>query len=633
SGHNDPITSLIIGDKGKLWVGSINGLARRGEDQYLHYPSVGHSEIGYVSWLSKPPGEGCLAGTVAGVLKIEHNQIKKYLDIHSTAFCQNPDGSLWFGGVNGQVWKFDGHTLIQLKPTFSIPEMITALSVNKDQVWVGFRDKGVIHYNLHGDSLLVAGVFSAATGYPDLKVRCCAHDNKGFILFGTRTSGVYVFSSATKKPVAHISTQNGLNANWIRDIVFDNVNTMYLATNNGLNIVTGSYANPRVTYIKINDDNINRETNRLIKYGNQFYIGTNEGVLKWIPANQHKDTVPPPVYFTKIEIQGRKDFSIHPYTLDAGHIELPYDQHFVSFEFAGISLKNPEKTTYHYILTGQDNSWSPLTSHNDVAFDLKPGYYTFKVAAMNEDGVWSRRPAIFHFTIKPPFWLSWWFISLCILLTALLAYSAYRYKLSKALAIELLRNKISTDLHDDIGSTLSSISILSEVAAREKEQKSKRMLAEINERSHQLMEKMDDIVWSISTRNDTVGDLFSRIQQFASTILEARDIEYEFRVPDKLKEIRLDMQRRQHIYLVMKEAINNLIKYSRCTMVCIIAEHAGGLLKIEITDNGIGFDTGKISAGNGLLNMKNRTEAMPGKLCIASSVGKGTKVSLAVQIE
>ena len=147
------------------------------------------------------------------------------------------------------------------------------------------------------------------------------------------------------------------------------------------------------------------------------------------------------------------------------------------------------------------------------------------------------------------------------------------------------------------------------------------------------MEKMDDIVWSISTQNDSVGNLFSRIQQFASTILEAKDIEYEFRVPDKIKEMKLDMQRRQHIYLVLKEAINNLIKYSGCSSVCILAEYTGGLLKIEVVDDGQGFDTHQAPRGNGLLNMQKRTDAMRGKLCIASSPGKGTRLSLAVQIE
>ena len=370
AGHNDPITSLVVDDQHTLWVGSINGLARRHESRYLAYQRLNNADIGYVSWLSKPAGGAFLAGTVSGVLRIAHNNIKKYLDIHSTAFCENSDGSLWFGGVTGQVWKFDGRATKQLKLSFALPEMITALYANKNEVWIGFRDKGILRCRLQGDSLLKVDEFSAASGYPDLRVRCCAYDNKGDILFGTRTSGVYVFSAASKNPVAHIGTQNGLNANWIRDIFFDDKNNMYLATNNGINLLTGNYRKPRVSYIKIDDDNINRETNHIVKDGNQFYIGTNEGILKWMPANQHKDTVPPPVYLTKIAIQGRKGFSVPPYTLDAGQVELPYGQHFISFEFAGVSLKNPEKVTYHYMLTGQDNGWSPLTGHNDVAFDL-----------------------------------------------------------------------------------------------------------------------------------------------------------------------------------------------------------------------------------------------------------------------
>jgi len=288
---------------------------------------------------------------------------------------------------------------------------------------------------------------------------------------------------------------------------------------------------------------------------------------------------------------------------------------------------------YHYILVGQDNDWGPVTQHNFVAYNLKPGNYTFKVAAENADGLWSRHPAVFHFVIKNPFWLTWWFILGVSLIIIWAAYTAYRYQLSKVLALELLRNKISTDLHDDIGSTLSSISILSEVALGEKEQKSKRILGEINERSHQLMEKMDDIVWSISSKNDTVGSLFIRIQQFASTVLEAKDIDYEVRVPDAVKEMKLDMQRRQHIYLILKEAVNNLIKYSGCKMACINADYAGGLLNIEIADNGRGFDTKIASSGNGLQNMHKRASAIRGHLLIASAPGSGTRIILSVEIE
>ena len=629
---DNPVSALAFDLKKNLWIGTVNGLAVKKETGYRFYRKINDRVVGYVSWMGKDRNGTLMAGTDAGVVRIDGNVVKTQLDIHATAITCDESGAQWFGGIAGTVWKYDGRLLQAFITDRIVPEMITAMQVKNDCLWIGYRDRGIIKYRIKDDSLTQVKDISSALGYPDMRIRCSATDKNGNLVWGTRTNGIFVFSSVTDKEIAHISTGNGLNANWVKDIRALN-NKLYLATNSGVNIISGEYKKPAVAYVKIKDDNINRETNCILQRGDVFYVGTNEGILNWMPLNIRKDTVTPTVYFTKITIQGLKKFSVEPYTANAGKISLPYDQHFISFEFAGISLKNPDNVRYHYILNGQDNEWGPLTEHGDVAYNLKPGNYTFKVEAKNADGIWSRQPAVFRFIIKPPFWESWWFISIVVIVLVLTAYSAYRYKISKVLAIELLRNKISTDLHDDIGSTLSSISILSEVAVREKEQKSKRILGEINERSHNLMEKMDDIVWSISTGNDTVGILFIRIQQFASSVLEAKDIEYEVNVPDRIKGMKLDMQRRQHIYLILKEAINNLIKYSECSTVSISADYTGGKLKIEITDDGKGFDVNKIQPGNGLYNMKKRTDAMPGKLLITTAPGSGTKITLCVEIE
>jgi signal transduction histidine kinase/ligand-binding sensor domain-containing protein len=632
-GSSDPVTSLLIDDKKDLWVGTVNGVALKKGERYKFYLHAGKDSIKYVSWLTKTTRYGSLAGTDAGVFKIADRLKKKFLSINSTTVTEGSDSSLWFGGQTGEVWNYNGKILRQLNADDDANEMITAIYAGKHNLWVGFREKGIFKYKIENDSLIKIKEYSPRTGYPDMRIRCCACDKNGNVIWGTRTNGILIFNKNSERPIIHINNQNGLNASWVRQLSVGADGRVYLATNNGINIISGDYKKPLIKYIKINDDNINRETNCIQIKGDIFYIGTNEGILKWMPANIHKDTVPPAVYFTKIGLQGLKQFQVRPYTSNAGIISLSYYQHFISFEFAGISLKNPENVLYHYILNGQDADWGPLTDHNTVDYDLKPGNYTFKVAAENADGVWSRHPAVFHFIINPPFWQAWWFIILVAAVLLFAAYSAYRYKLSKALALEMLRNKISSDLHDDIGSTLSSISILSEVATREKEQKSKQILAEINERSHMLMEKMDDIVWSISTRNDTVGNLFIRVQQFASTVLEAKDIDYEVRVPENVKGVKLDMQSRQHIYLIMKEAINNLIKYSQCTTVCIVAEYADGLLKIEVADDGKGFDAGRSFPGNGLLNMRKRANELRGELYISSAPGKGTRLKLVVEIE
>jgi ligand-binding sensor domain-containing protein/two-component sensor histidine kinase len=630
---DDPIIALITDNQNNLWIGSANGIALKKDSRYLFFRNIEKHSIGYISWLHKNKNGSLSAGTTTGVLNIKGNLIKKEFNIHSTAIFSDLEERNWYGDIDGNVWLDENKLLKPVKTDHPVNEMIIALYFENGYLWVGYRDKGVVRYKVENGCLLNAGEYSAATGYRDIRIRSCTMDKKGNIIFGTRTNGIFIISLGSGGLVAHITAQNGLSANWVRDIYCDDDGKLYLATNNGINIVAGNYKTFSVKQLKIDNENINRETNCILKVGKVFFVGTNEGVLKWMPDNMCKNIVSPPIYFTNIVIQGLKSFSVDPYTASAKEISLPYDQHFISFEFAGISLKTPENVRYHYVLEGQDNVWGRVTEHNDVAYDLKPGNYIFKVAAQNADGLWSPHPAVFHFIIRPPFWQTWWFIIIMAIIIILAAYSAYRYKLSKMLALQLLRNKISTDLHDDIGSTLSSISILSEVAVREKEQRSKKILGEINERSHQLMEKMDDIVWSISTRNDTVGNLFVRIQQFASTVLEAKDIDYEVRVPERVKEMKLDMQSRQHIYLILKEAINNLIKYSGCSLVCINAEYTAKRLKIEVADNGRGFDIKNIQAGNGLYNMKKRADAMRGSLLITSAAGKGTQVVLSIEIE
>jgi len=634
AGHySNPVTTVAIDGKNNLWAGTIDGLVQKKNEGYGLRLTMGRQRIGYVSWLKTTRSGRTLAGTVAGVLSIQQNALKVLFNIPSTAISEDAAGNLWFGGINGELWKYDGKSLKTIKIPASTPEMITAMQAADNVLWLGYRDKGILKYKITGDSVFLVNTYGPLTGYPDMRIRCSTSDGKGHTFWGTRTNGVFIFGRYSDRPLAHINNENGLTANWVRDVFCNSDSSVYLATNNGVNVIAGNYRSPSIKKLQINDDNINRETNCIVKDRGLFYIGTNEGILKWMPGNIHRDTVPPPVYLTKIDIQGLKAFSIDPYTLNAGRISLPYDKHFISFEFAGISLKSPENVSYRYMLTGLDKYWGPLTNHNDVSYDLRPGTYTFKVAAKNADGVWSRNPAVFHFIIFPPFWQSWWFISICLLAFGAIVYGAYQYKLSKMIALQALRNKISTDLHDDIGSTLSSISILSEVAVNEKEKRSKMMLAEINERSHLLMEKMDDIVWSISTRNDTIGNLFSRLQQFAATVLEAKDINYEVRIPEKVKNLKVDMQRRQHIYLIIKEAINNLIKYACCSNASIVVEYTNGILKVEVADDGKGFDTERESPGNGLLNMKKRARALHGKLNIASSPGAGTRVCLAVEID
>ncbi|HET7118363.1 MAG TPA: 7TM diverse intracellular signaling domain-containing protein [Hanamia sp.] len=196
-----------------------------------------------------------------------------------------------------------------------------------------------------------------------------------------------------------------------------------------------------------------------------------------------------------------------------------------------------------------------------------------------------------------------------------------------------IRNKISLDLHDEIGSTLSSISILSEMAINEKkENETAAMLEEIKQNSVSVMERMDDIVWNINPNNDSMEQLFLRIKVFAAKLFEAKGINYKIDIDENVKHINVLMEYRQHIYLIMKEAINNLVKYSDCTEAEVIAFYDSSLLNLLIKDNGKGYDVNQITYGNGLNSMSNRAEEMDAELNMISKMNEGTTIQLFVKI-
>lgn len=305
------------------------------------------------------------------------------------------------------------------------------------------------------------------------------------------------------------------------------------------------------------------------------------------------------------------------------------------FKWAVTDYNDPLYNNYYYKLHGIDTAWHYAGNRGEVQFaNLSSGDYTLLLKGANANRVYAQTILNLHFAIRPPFWRTWWFFGLLFLLSGLIFYALYKYRVSQVLKIERIRNKISLDLHDDIGSTLSSISILSEMALRQKkENHPDEMLYEIKQNSLSLMERMDDIVWSINPKNDSLENLLIRIKDFASRLFEAKEINYNIDIPSNASQLQLSMEYRQHIYLILKEAINNLIKYANCNEAEIKVTHSRSQLSILIADNGVGFNPLIKTKGNGLEGMKKRASQMKAHLSISSNPGKGTTIQLTVKIK
>ena len=220
-----------------------------------------------------------------------------------------------------------------------------------------------------------------------------------------------------------------------------------------------------------------------------------------------------------------------------------------------------------------------------------------------------------------------------IIISALLV---NRYRVTnqtrRIVEMERMRNTIARDLHDDIGSTLSSINILSQLALQGNTSEWSRHFQRINEHSGKIMEKMSDIVWSINTNNDSLEQVISKMKEFAGEILEPKNILYHFEETEDVKNFALTIEKRKNIFLIFKEAINNAAKYSEGSDVAIRIWVQADKICFSINDNGKGFDTSLVKTGNGLKNMQARAANILGILRHVSHPGQGTNILLEVPI-
>jgi signal transduction histidine kinase len=223
---------------------------------------------------------------------------------------------------------------------------------------------------------------------------------------------------------------------------------------------------------------------------------------------------------------------------------------------------------------------------------------------------------------------------LLVIIIALLLINRYRVKsqVKRLAEIERMRNAIARDLHDDIGSTLSTINLISKIAMRENAREVGAHLHRIAEQSSLMMENMSDMVWSINPVNDSLQKVLVKMKVFASEILEPKNISYRFSGEESLNGLILDADKRKNLFLIFKEAVNNAAKYSGATEVEISLEQTGNTLRMKVADNGQGFDMQQTASGNGLVNMNVRAKALYAEFKMTSIQNQGTHIELEMPV-
>ncbi|MCK7558048.1 histidine kinase [Chitinophaga sedimenti] len=220
---------------------------------------------------------------------------------------------------------------------------------------------------------------------------------------------------------------------------------------------------------------------------------------------------------------------------------------------------------------------------------------------------------------------------LILLLIAGLTYLGYRIRINRLLATEKVRRRIARDLHDDMGSTLTSINIMTTMAKRnvqENTQKTEDFLSKIGESTTRMMESMDDIVWSINPNNDNMPMILARMREFTTSLFEARGINFSFHADEQVMLLKLNLESRHDFFMIFKESVNNIAKHAQATHVDIVITYKKKTLYMQVKDNGKGFQPTVQGEGDGLFNMQRRAQRMKGSLDIASAPDSGTRISL-----
>jgi len=361
------------------------------------------------------------------------------------------------------------------------------------------------------------------------------------------------------------------------------------------------------------------------------WAATSGGVARVDPRAPTEVDAAPTVSVKGFEAAGEALDVPEAGTLDLAGIVLAPDKNSVSLRFGGIDLVHGDALRFQTRLAGAE--WSaPGRERSLHLARLEPGDYHLEVRSIARGGSTSSSSAVVDFRVLAPVWRRPWFLALASLSLALAVFGLHRIRLARLLALQRVRAQIAGDLHDEVGAGLAQISILSEVARRETGTAVSERLGEVAELARATRASMSDLVWAIQPEGDRLDALVARMQAAAEQMLEPAGVELTFRAPpeEALARVALGPEARRQLLLFFKEALSNAARHAHAGRVGVGLTLENGELRLAIEDDGRGFDPLLAANGHGLPGLRQRAERLGGRFELASSPGRGTRVSLAV---
>ena len=535
------------------------------------------------------------------------------------------ENRLWLGMNRYAVVVFNPETMRPIQtyiPGIGAPDnsVREIFQDRRGRIWFGGWDGGLALVDTVNPLTGKAKIFTMNDGLSDNRIRSIFEDKRGRIWIGTRFGGAAVYEN---DHFTMISMKDGLLSNAIWSFTEDANGRIWLGTDVGMQAIDGATLRVLPTD---NELRLGRVNSCGFYADSILWFVTTMGATMYNVKSSLIDTVQPPLYIKRFFVNGGQD----PFDTPQAY---PYDQNHCTIEYIAISLKDPNELRYQTMLEGLDRDWnSPIQQRSITYGGLPSGHYKFHVRAINGDGVMSKSDATVSFSIGLPFWKTWWFFSLVIGFVSSAILSLHFYRRKKHQETHRLRERIASDLHDEIGSNLGAISVMSDSAMRDREANDgvREKFNEIASTARETSQLIGDIVWIVKPDHDALGDLVQKMKDMANAMLQ--NIDCTFQSPEKVFQGKVDLWFRRNVFLIYKEILHNIVKHSEATKVTIVLNEESGIVTLRIEDNGKGCDNILEQKGNGMRNLRHRAEQIHGTLHIESEPGKGSRIHLRAKI-
>jgi sugar lactone lactonase YvrE len=637
----------ILSDKQNVWMASAQGLFHFNTlTKEIKKVSLGEtSDNGVVALLHYDSEILCLGShTQLLFFNKRTNKVTKRVPVAGSIIFLNKDpaGNIWVGFWRDGLAIYSSEGVLLSRYTtdngLKYNRLVCCLPDGDKGLWVGMNEgNGFFRIDYASRTIKNYIVNTKSVDGPNSNnINAIFQRTDTELWLGTYGGGVFVYNLKSGE-ARKISQSDGLLCNYIDAIKADVNGNIWVSTPDGVSIVSPKDYSVKQTPVKYVSSN-NDYTNNFCKATNSdaFYF-TSLNTITELSSNYYNSPSPT----TKVLLSDCQVFDQqYFYAIKNKELILPHDQNFIELTYSAMKDDPSQTIQYGYKIVGIDRGWNYTTQTKINYKNLPPGKYAFIIKATNEVGDWIKEETLLNITIRPPFWKTWWFYLLSTLaaIAAINAFIQYRIRQVKKVFVlqqnlHQMQQKISDDLHDNIGASLSSINILSEVVKQKMKNEDSSVNAvvdKISETSVEVINEMKDTIWFINPQHQSFDFVVSRLRQYAEPICSEMEIQFQLIYTSHPALESLSLFSKKNIYLIAREAINNSLKYAAAKKIAIEFVYFDGGLLLKVEDDGIGIPT-EYTPGNGIKNMHQRTVDLGGTFQLKREL-KGTRIIVKIPL-